>query len=79
MIGAIWARFSLILWLLEEGGANITDVIILSSKAEAMWDNMLVAAANMEVVPLLKVMVLLGDALPNFIARLSPSDAEIAI
>jgi hypothetical protein len=55
MTAAIWARFSLVQWLLEEGGANITDVIIHSGNSESLWDNLLTCAASMELISLLKV------------------------
>jgi hypothetical protein len=79
---AMGCQFSILQWLLEEGLANIADVIILSGKARSVWDNlsknMIIKGEPVALTSLLKVMVLLGDAPLDCIAKLSPHNAEIA-
>jgi hypothetical protein len=76
-------RYSLIEWLLEQGGALITVVTMLRGESKSLWDILKVPSRNPKFVSLLRVMVLLGDAPSDFIVKLSdysgdPRPAQIA-
>jgi hypothetical protein len=78
-------RRALVQWLLEEGGANITDGTFCG-ESESVWDklskNIVGIVDGQELAALtslLKVMVLLGNAPPDFIDMLVPHNAAIAI
>jgi hypothetical protein len=70
-------------WLLEEGGAKITDTIVVHGESLTLWSDhnlkMTSAADDAESTSLLKVMVLLDDSPSDLIAKLSPQHVEIAI
>jgi ankyrin repeat protein len=55
-------RYSIAQWLLENGGALITDDVMFHGMSQSLWDSLYVAAASVNSVLLLKRMVLLGDA-----------------
>jgi hypothetical protein len=67
----------LVRWLLEEGGAKITDVVMIRGEYRSIWKDLNVYARDAELPSLLRVMVLLGDAPADFIAKLSPQNAQI--
>jgi ankyrin repeat protein len=81
----VFGRFSLVQWLQEEGGANITDTAAIRGERRSVWDlvvdklkaNIFLVGAGSQ--SMLKVMVLLGDAPPDFIPWMSPQDTEIAL
>jgi hypothetical protein len=79
-----YRKYSLLKWMLEEGGAHITtpftDGTTHVCRGLSIWNGVwqIFSGADMEFTSLVKVMVLLGDAPPDFIAKLSPHNAEIA-
>jgi hypothetical protein len=83
-IAARGGNHSLLQWLLEEGGAKITDTNVIDDEHKSVWDDLnnnelAYGVGRPQRQSLLKVMVLLGDAPADFIARLSPQNADIAI
>jgi hypothetical protein len=59
----------------EEAGASINEV---TNDGKSLWTLLhLTGADPVALVSLLKVMVMLGDAPPAFVAKLSPPHAEI--
>jgi hypothetical protein len=62
-------------WLLSEGSATMTEISIYG---QTVWDLLtLEDADDAELSPLSEVMVLLGDAPPDFIGELSPHHKDI--
>jgi hypothetical protein len=90
-LAAKCGQHSTVQWLLEEGGANITDVTMELNELlgvlelRSVWDSLLenpilcysVPTAEPELTSLLKVMVLFGDAPPNFVTKLLGHDADV--
>jgi hypothetical protein len=74
---AVRHRYSLMQWLIEVGGAPITEVIIVRGESKFLWDILSVPVCDVEFVSLLKVIVLLSDAPPDFIAKLSLENTQI--
>jgi ankyrin repeat protein len=74
---ARYGRYSLVQWLLEEGGAKISDVVVIDSESKSIWDFIPMSSNILEQKSLLKVMVLLDDAPPNFVANLKRHHAKI--
>jgi hypothetical protein len=72
-------------WMLTEGGALITNVILLDGEgfdSNTVWDRILMSSDppfedSGELSSLLNVMVLLDDAPADFVAVMSPQNAEI--
>jgi hypothetical protein len=63
-------------WLLEKGGANIHET---NAAGQTVWKCLQLNGADANALALLlKVMVLLADALPDFVAQLSPAHADLA-
>jgi hypothetical protein len=76
LLAAYRGHFAAAQWLLEEGGASIHET---NAAGETVWSVLKLqgADANALASPL-KVMVLLADAPPDFVAQLSPVHAELA-
>jgi ankyrin repeat protein len=77
-----FGRYGLVEWLLEKSGAKISDTAVIDGEHESVWDHFNLAnfdQSEAELQSLLKVMVLLGDAPPDFIARLEQQNSDIAI
>jgi hypothetical protein len=84
-------QFSVVQWLLEEGGACINDTshigltvwMVLEIQGASSRHSILSIAQlrsiAVELSSLLKVMVMLADAPGDFIAKLSPQHAELAM
>jgi hypothetical protein len=72
-----FAHCSLVQWLLEEGGANITDTAVMNGKHKSVWDLYNFNELGYGLKSLVKVMVLLDDASNDFIAKLSPQNADV--
>jgi hypothetical protein len=79
-------RYGLVQWLLEEDGADINDKLVIQGKHGSVWDHLRVHLHHNTIVDtptglqsLLQFMVLLDDAPPDFIAKLSRQNTEIAI
>jgi hypothetical protein len=64
-------------WLLEEGGASIDET---NAPGQAIWEQLKLEGVDADALAsLLKVMVLLADAPPDFVAKLFPTHTELAI
>jgi ankyrin repeat protein len=74
-----FGSYGLVQWLLEEGGANITDTAVIDGEYMSVWDHFNFNELASGLQSLLKVMVLLGDAPPDFISELSPRHAHIVM
>jgi hypothetical protein len=75
---ATCGKFTIIQYFLKEAGASISDATY--GEGETVWDLLKLKDADpMELASLLKVMVMLGDAPPVFVAKLSPANAELTI
>jgi hypothetical protein len=62
-------------YLLQEAGASITEA---TNAGQTVWEILQPDRASPEVLAsLLKVMVMLDDAPPAFVAKLSPTHAEL--
>jgi hypothetical protein len=76
-------RHSLLKWMLEEDGEHISTPITDGtmhrdlSISNGIWQAF--SVDDMEFTSVVKVMVLLKEPPPNFITKLSPYDAEIAM
>jgi hypothetical protein len=76
LYAAACGKLSILQYFLEEAGASISDV---TSNVGTVWMLLeLKDASPMAIAALLKVMVMLGDAPPKFVAKLSQAHAEIA-
>jgi ankyrin repeat protein len=68
-------RLSLLQYFFEEVGASFSDAI---DKGNTVWAMLKLKNADpVALASLLKVMVMLGDALPAFVAKLSTAHAEL--
>jgi ankyrin repeat protein len=68
-------RMSLLQYFFQEAGASISAAV---DDCRSVWDMLVLEDADpMELASLLKLMVMLGDAPPAFVAKLSPAHAEI--
>jgi hypothetical protein len=72
MMFAAWNdRWALVQYFIQECGASISDA---TSYGETLWDRLRLQNADpVAVVSLLKIMVMLDDAPPTFVAKLSPA------
>jgi hypothetical protein len=67
---------SLVQYILQEAGADISDV---TDDGGTVWNLLELKDVDpMALASLLKIMVMLDDAPPAFVAKLSPAHAEIA-
>jgi hypothetical protein len=82
-VAADHGHYSLLKWMLTEGGALITDVTVQDDvHSFTVWDSIsespdLPSYDSASLLSLLKVVVLLDDAPADFIAIMSPQNAEI--
>jgi hypothetical protein len=68
-------RLSLLKYFFQEAGASISEA---TNGGRSVWNILVLEDADpMELASLLKVMVMLDDAPPTFITRLSPAHAEL--
>jgi hypothetical protein len=73
---AVGGKLSLVQYLLQEAGASISDA---TNAGYTVWDLLRPHDADpMALASLLKIMVMLDDAPPAFVAKLSPAHAELA-
>jgi hypothetical protein len=85
MTALMWAaynsHFYVVQWLLEEGSANITDTVVVHGKSRSLWNHIRSKSEGsaVELTSLIKFMVLIVDAPPDFIAKMTPHDAKIAL
>jgi ankyrin repeat protein len=78
LLAAYCGHFACAQWLLEDGGASIYETNV---DGRTVWSYILhedMDAHAHALASLLKVMVLLADAPPDFVAELSPVHAELA-
>jgi hypothetical protein len=77
-IAALNGRFPTMQYLLEERGASMSES---DNRGRTVWDNIklinLRGDESGELSSLLKIIVMLEDAPPDFIIRLSPEHADI--
>jgi hypothetical protein len=52
---------------------------VVDGEHESVWDHLNIYQSEAGLQPLLKVMVLLGEAPADFMAKLPPQNADIAI
>jgi hypothetical protein len=75
-MAASYGHFACAQWLLEEGGARIEET---DSTGDTVWSTLKLEGMDADALAsLLKVMVLLADAPPDFVAKLSPAHAKLA-
>jgi hypothetical protein len=75
-LGHAHSHLELVQWLLEEGGSSITETA--THGLFTAWNLLTIEGANAKrLSSLLKVMVLLGDAPTDFIARLGSQHTKI--
>jgi hypothetical protein len=78
MYAARNAQYTIMQWLLLEGGASIGEVGLYSN--ETMWNVLTLRSQNpcaVQLSALLKVMVMLEDAPMSFLARILRQDHEL--
>jgi ankyrin repeat protein len=76
LLAAMCGHLSMAQYLLKEAGASITEA---TCTGRTVWDLLNLQDTDPESLEsLLKIMVMLGDAPPAFVANLSPAHAEIA-
>jgi ankyrin repeat protein len=78
LIATSRGRITTAQWLLEQGGASIKET---NTAGETVWSMLKLEDADADadaLASLLKVMVMLADAPPDFVAKLSPAHAELA-
>ena len=78
LLAALEGQYGTAQYLLEEGSASIDEMRNLNGRL--IWRVLKMDEVNdaAALSSLLKIMVMLGDASADFIARLSPEDAELA-
>jgi hypothetical protein len=75
LLASSYGHFATAQWLLEEEGASIHE----TNDSDTVWSVLKLEGADADALaPMLKVMVLLADAPPDFVAQLSPMHAELA-
>jgi hypothetical protein len=68
-------KLSIVQYFLQEAGASINDA---THGSDTVWDLLELQDADpAALAPLLKIMVMLGDAPPSFVANLSPAYAKL--
>jgi hypothetical protein len=78
LVASSRGQFAAAQWLLEEGGASIHETDVYG---QTVWGSLQKAEINADadaLASLLRVMVLIADAPPDFVAQLSPAHAELA-
>jgi hypothetical protein len=76
LLAASRGHFAAAQWLLEEGGASIHEA---NKAGDTVWSVLKLEGTGADALAsLLKVMVLLADAPPDFVTNLSPAHAELA-
>jgi len=75
-LAAMGGMLEMLQWLLQEGGADIAEA---TTNGNTVWDELIVSPRDdvAKLSSLIKVMVMLADAPPAFIAKLSPEHAEL--
>jgi hypothetical protein len=71
-------KLGVVHWLLVEGGASVDDMH--GPQSQTLWNVLkLEDAVDADLTSLLQTMVLLSDAPPDFIAKLSPHRADLCL